>query len=350
MDLKTARIFDANINRLLEGLRVVEDIFRFGFNDKINALAHKELRAKAVKGLILTGISMSDLHGSRDSKYDPGRRLHTASEAVRDDLAGIAASNFGRCKEALRVLEEFSKLSSPEAGKVFKDIRYDVYESEKSLTELLSTYSRKNKLDFDLYVVTDPDVLGKRSPITAVKEAIKGGAKIIQLRDKKAKIGQYYEFARQIAPICRKAGVSFIVNDYADICVEVDADGLHLGQDDVPVAVARKIIGNNRIIGLSTHSKEQALKGAASGADYISIGPVFATQSKPNTAPVGIELVKFAAKNIRIPFVAIGGINENTLPLVLKAGAKRAAVIRAGIGGTDITKAVKRLRRSFNAK
>lgn len=347
MNSKIPRIIDANTNRLMEGLRVVEDVARFVFEDKKLTTTIKDLRIKVKYLIIKLDGSGYDFVNCRDSAADVGRGMFPRSEGDRPSISQIVTSNIKRASEAARVLEEFTKLIDPKIGKAFKIIRYDIYEIEKELFRSSRLSTVDCRLNFSLYVVTDPDVLGKRSAVSAIKDAIKGGAKIVQLRDKKVSIGEYYKKAKQIAEICKKAKVTFIVNDYLDVCMALDADGVHLGQDDVPVSVARKLLGPDKIIGLSTHSKEQAIKGAKSGADYISIGPVFTTQSKPNTMPVGIELVKWASKNIKIPFVAIGGINEGNLKDVLKAGAKRAAVIRAAIGSKDIANSVKRLRRLF---
>jgi len=341
----------------MEGLRVVEEIARFMLDDKDLTGKIKALRGRVKQGIGLTGKG-DELIGARDSMSDVGKHMYPGSEAERSDISRIITSNIKRAEEAARVLEEFGKLESKEAGRVFKAIRFELYTIEKELSESckLSALSDKlsalsDKLEFDIYVVTDPDVLGRRSPLEAVKQSIKGGAKIVQLRDKKAPTGQYYKWAAQIAPLCKKAGVSFIVNDYIDICMAVDADGIHLGQDDVPVSVARKLLGSGKLIGLSTHSFDQAMKGIRSGADYISIGPIFSTASKPNTKPLGLDLLKKIVKATGrspnpIPFVAIGGINNDNIADVAKS-SPRIAVIRAAIGGRNIAGEVKKLRRKM---
>jgi len=356
MDDKVLRIIDANCNRLMEGLRVVEEIARFMLDDKDLTGKIKALRGRVKQGIELIGEG-DDLIGTRDSMSDVGKHMYPGSEAERSDISRIITSNIKRAEEAARVLEEFGKLSNKNAGKAFKSIRFDLYTIEKELTSRLSTCLAgrqavdRRLLDFDLYVVTDPDVLGKRSPLDAVKQVIKGGAKIVQLRDKKAPTGQYYKWAVQIAPLCKKAGVAFIVNDYIDICMAVGADGIHLGQDDVPVSAARKLLGSGKLIGLSTHSYDQAMKGIRSGADYISIGPIFSTASKPNTKPLGLDLLKKIVKATGrspnpIPFVAIGGINNDNIADVAKS-SPRVAVIRAAIGDRDIAGEVKKLRRKM---
>lgn len=347
--MKIYRIIDANINRLMEGLRVIEEIPRFILDDNKLTQKFKELRIKIKNASNSLDLGDDNIIETRNSKEDVGRDLYPKSESLRTNINQIITSNFKRCEESSRVLEEFGKMINPEIGRTFKQIRYALYCLEKELFKNGKLLDLKRKLDFDLYVITDPDVLSGRSPIDAVKGAIEGGCKIIQLRDKKTSIGQYYKWAKEISSICKKAGVTFIVNDYIDICLAVDADGVHIGQDDVPVSVARKLLGETKIIGLSTHNFEQAEAGAKSGADYISIGPIFLTQSKPNTKPLGLEFIRkiSAASEIIIPFVAIGGINENNLNDVIKAGAKRAAVIRAAIADKNIPLSVKKLRRLF---
>jgi len=347
MESKYLCVIDANINRLMEGLRVVEEVSRFILRDADLTKKIKYLRGKVKEAVSLAYRGDEKLLDSRSIQKDSGRKLYSEAEGKRSDLSGIVTANIKRAQEAARVLEEFTKLIDPKIGKRFKEIRFELYDIEKQLRRGDSRIARTTKLDFDLYVITDPDVLNGRSPVKAVREIIKGGCRMIQLRDKKASIGQYYRWAKEISKICKNEGATFIVNDYADICMEVGADGLHIGQSDVPVSVARKLLGNGKIIGLSTHSKEQAIKGSRSGADYISIGPIFSTPSKPDNRTLGLDFVKWASKNIDIPFVAIGGIDATNIADVIKAGAKRTAVIRAAVGQKDIAAATKELRRSF---
>jgi thiamine-phosphate pyrophosphorylase len=353
VNTKVLRIIDANANRLMEGLRVAEEVARFVLDDRKLTEKIKSLRGRVRKALYLL-VRGDDILSSRDSAKDVGKHSYPDTEAQRAGIRQIITSNIKRAEEAARVLEEFGKLSSKEAGKTFKAIRFELYDIEKELMKSCKLSALSGKLEFDIYVVTDPDVLGKRSPLEAVKQAIKGGAKIIQLRDKKAPIGQYFRWAARIAPVCKKAGVTFIVNDYIDVCMAVDADGIHLGQDDVPVSVARKLLGSGKLIGLSTHSFDQAMKGTRSGADYISIGPIFSTASKPNTKPLGLDLLKKIAKAAGrsthpIPFVAIGGINAANIKDVVKS-SPRVAVIRAAIDCKDISGSVKKLRNAMRSK
>jgi thiamine-phosphate pyrophosphorylase len=165
----------------------------------------------------------------------------------------------------------------------------------------------------------------------------------VQLRLKEASDAELLAAARSLLPITRKAGIPLIVNDRAQVARDAGADGVHLGQDDGPLEAARAIVGPDRLIGRSTHSREQALRAQEEGFDYIGVGPVFSTPTKPTYEPVGLDLVRFAAANIRIPFVAIGGIDATNAREVHRAGAGCVAVVRAVMGSSDPLKASRRL-------
>ena len=198
-------------------------------------------------------------------------------------------------------------------------------------------------LDFNnkLYVITESAISRGRSNEFVVKEAIKGGAKIIQLREKRWDKDRIKQEAIKLLRICRENNVLFIVNDYVDIALEIGADGVHLGQSDMPIKEARKICGDKLIIGLSTHSVEQAVKADKENVDYITIGPVFKTRAKDYT--VGPEIIKEILKKIKMPLIAIGGINRDNIDSVLWQGAKSVAVISAVVGAEDVRKAARGL-------
>lgn len=192
-------------------------------------------------------------------------------------------------------------------------------------------------------MITDFAALKGLSPEEAVRAAIRGGADVIQLRDKKAPDAELIETGNRLRKITGEAGVPLLVNDRAEVARVIDADGLHLGQDDGPLSDAKKIFGEGRLYGRSTHSEAQAAAAAEEGFDYIGIGPVFSTPTKPGTKPVGLELVRFAAQNVPIPFVAIGGIDERNVQAVVRAGAKTVAVVRAVMGAQDPETAARNL-------
>lgn len=175
-------------------------------------------------------------------------------------------------------------------------------------------------------------------------QALLGGADVVQLRDKQASDAELLAAAKELLKITRPAGIPLIINDRAEVALEAGADGLHLGQEDGSLAAARAVVGDEMIVGRSTHSPSQALEAEKEGFDYIGVGPVFQTPTKPTYEPVGLDLVRFAARNITIPFVAIGGIDEGNAGLVRQAGASAIAVVRAVMGSADAEMTCRNLR------
>lgn len=206
-------------------------------------------------------------------------------------------------------------------------------------------------LTTDLYGLTDePHALGRSNPETAAL-LIDAGVKIIQYREKDRTLREQVEECREIRRMTRQADVTFIVNDHVDLALAVAADGVHVGQDDLPPAIVRKLAGDRLIIGLSTHSPQQAVAAEQSGAvDYIGVGPLFPTQTKRNVcAPVGLEYLDYVAGNIELPFVAIGGIKSNNMAEVRRHGARLIAVVTGIVGAADIPAAVARLRQELRS-
>ena len=333
------RIIDANLNRASEGLRVVEEVARF-------ILEKEELsgKAKAMRHLIAKGANTFPLEPGefiiyRDAQGDIGANLVVPSEKERSDFKSVISANIKRVQQASRVLEEFGKVISPEAAEIFKEVRYGSYTLEK---EILNYYIKKPAIE--LYVIISEELSVGRSVIQVAAEAIAGGAQAIQLREKNWPVRQLLEVGKEIRKLTSDKKVLFIMNDRVDVAIAVDADGVHLGQDDMPFQEAKRILGPGKIIGLSTHSLEQAIEAQKLGADYIGVGPVYPTNSKADLSPiVGLDLVSRVSKNVTIPFVAIGGINKNNVEQVIKAGAPGIAVITAVTGAKDITGAAKEL-------
>ncbi|WP_314003679.1 thiamine phosphate synthase [uncultured Paenibacillus sp.] len=189
--------------------------------------------------------------------------------------------------------------------------------------------------DFSLYVITGENNHPGRSMIEVMEAALAGGADILQLRDKTAAPGELLEKARALRELTRRYGVPFIVNDHLDIAIASDADGVHLGQEDMPIAEARRRLGPDRIIGISTHAVGQAREAELAGADYIGVGPVFPTGTKPGRQAVTTSYVRQVAAEIRIPWVAIGGITPDNAEEVLAAGATRLCAVSAIVGSPD---------------
>ncbi|MGH7369988.1 MAG: thiamine phosphate synthase, partial [Candidatus Methylomirabilaceae bacterium] len=191
---------------------------------------------------------------------------------------------------------------------------------------------------------TDPHLGRGVSHLELARQAIDGGASMIQLRDKTAGPRQLLPHAREIATLCRERDVRFLVNDRLDLALAVDADGVHLGQDDVPASVARTALGPGKILGVSAHSLEQAIRAEADGADYVGIGPIFDTSTKATGyAPLGCDEVRRVRARLDLPLIAIGGIRPDNVGDVIRAGAAGVAVISAVAGADDIRAATRAL-------
>jgi thiamine-phosphate pyrophosphorylase len=212
---------------------------------------------------------------------------------------------------------------------------------------LTSGAERRARLrDAHLYLVADRAGLER-----ALDGALRGGADLVQLRDKTAGDDDLLRFAAQAAERCAAHGALFILNDRPDLAARAGADGVHVGQDDMAVADARAIVGGDAIVGLSTHSIEQAQAGARSGADYIAVGPVHATPTKEGRPAIGLDPVRYAAAHVRgMPWFAIGGIDAETVGAVVAAGARRAVVVRAIANAADPEAVTRELRATLTGQ
>lgn len=196
-----------------------------------------------------------------------------------------------------------------------------------------------------IYGITGDNFAHGKSNFECVKAMIEGGIKIIQYRDKTKSIKEKVKEAREIRELCKRNGVVFIVNDHVDIAILVDADGVHIGQDDMDPSDVRKLIGDNKIIGLSTHSEEQGMKAYLNpDVDYIGVGPIFPTTTK-DTAPVGLGYLEYAVKNLHLPFTAIGGIKEHNLHEIISRGAKNVCLVSDIVEADNITEKVRELQK-----
>ncbi|MGF1976119.1 MAG: thiamine phosphate synthase [Nostoc sp. CmiSLP01] len=310
------RILDANLDRAREGLRIIEEWCRFGLNNAQLALECKRLRQEVAKW------HTPELRAARDTPGDPGTELTHPQEEERASIKSVLQANFCRIEEALRVLEEYGKLYHQSMAKACKQMRYQVYTLESNLMG----YQRHQLLwRSRLYLVTSPG----ENLLSAVEAALKGGLTLVQYREKTADDSLRLEQARKLRQLCHIYGALFIVNDRVDLALAVDADGVHLGQKDMSISVARQLLGSQRIIGLSTTNPEEMQRAIAEGVDYIGVGPVYETPTKVGKAATGLEYVSHAAKNCSIPWFAIGGIDANNINDVIDAGAERVAVVRS---------------------
>ena len=335
------RIIDANLNRASEGLRVIEDGVRFLLNEKNLTLKTKELRHFLLRGVgRILGKDQGKLIAFRDVPGDVGALLKDENWVVWADLI---KANFRRVEEAQRSLEEFSKLISPALSEHFKKVRFEVYLLDKEIQLKLN-----RKLDLGLYVITPPRSIPQGEFQEKVLQVIEGGAKVIQLREKSLTDFSFFQKAKALRKIIPPR-VLYLINDRVDIAVASEADGVHLGGDDLPLSAARQILGDDKIIGISTHSLEEAEKAVREGADYIAVGSIFSSPTKPEAGPGrGVEIISLIKSRVNIPLVAVGGITLKNLEEVIKAKADGIALISAIFGQKDILGATREFTRRIN--
>ena len=368
---ETYRILDTAANRAREGLRVVEDYARFGLNDAHLSRLLKECRHELAA--VLTGISPAQRLAARDTLGDVGTSIGTASEYQRASVEDVACASFKRVQEALRTLEEFSKLighddsrcgletltrsvsedgasvsghgassnlgsphrassltqrvsvgsTSSATARRFEQLRYRLYTAEKAV--LRTRFARERLFDHRLYLlVTASACHAGCEPV--VRAAMTAGVKLIQMREKSLTDRELVSQARRLRAWTRDADALLIVNDRPDIAVLAEADGVHVGQDELTVSDARRIVGPDRLIGISTHTIEQARQAVLDGADYLGVGPTFPSGTKSFESFGGLDFIRQVAAEITLPWFAIGGIDAKNLATVLDAGASRIAV------------------------
>jgi len=317
-DVRIAQIIDANLDRAREGLRVLEDWARFALGKKDLVKSIKNFRQKLGKH------HLKIYKDSRNFIKDECAGLSHPEQFKRDNASSIISSNAARVQEALRVIEEFSRDNNEELCKISSEIRYEIYNLEIVLLEAQSNSSlRKILNENDLYFIT----LDSENLIEKIKNILEGGVKIIQLRCKQGKDSDNLKLAIKIRELCDKFGALFLVNDRVDIALACKADGVHLGQDDMDIMSARNILGFSKIIGISASNELDIKNAIQDGCDYLGIGPVFATTTKEEKIPLGIDTLKTLTKDITIPWFAIGGIKQENILLLKENNICKVAII-----------------------
>jgi len=317
-DLRIYQIIDANLDRAREGLRVLEDWARFGIG--------KEKYVETIKNFrhILGKNHLEVYKQSRNHIDDKCKGLTHPEQINRKTAEQIISSNSGRVQEALRVIEEFSRLHNQQLSKIASEIRYEIYTLE---IDLLSLSKRKKSEEIlkenDLYVITDQ----KENLLEIIEDILIAGVKIIQHRFKKGTDKDHLEEAIQIKTLCKRYNSLFIINDRVDIALASNADGIHLGQDDLNIKTARKLIGNEKIIGISANNEMDISKAVKDGCDYIGIGPVFKTSTKKDKKPLGLEKIKKLTKDLQLPWFVIGGINKKNIHNLRNYGFRKVALV-----------------------
>jgi thiamine-phosphate pyrophosphorylase len=340
--LAALRILDAAANRAGEALRVVEDHVRFVLNDAALVRECKEMRHELTAAL--AGFSTAERLAARDTVGDVGTDVTTEAEQTRGSPADVAGANVRRLQESLRSLEEYAKLLDPAAAARCESLRYRSYTLQKSLFAV--DLGRPRIDDARLYVLLD----GRQDASafeTLARAIIDAGVDVIQLRDKTLDDAALPARARRLRELTAGTNTRFIMNDRADLAVLAEADGVHVGQEDLGVADVRRIVGRERLVGVSTHSLEQARRAVTDGADYLGVGPVFPGDTKSFADYPGLELVRSVAAEIAAPAFAIGGITLENVGEVVRAGLRRVAVSGAVMNAADPAEVVKSLRRAL---
>lgn len=363
------RAVDACLNRAREGLRVLEDCARFVWNagdlcTELKSLRHELANAEQQLRSTLP-VARSLLH-ARNTPGDVGTAVTDPRERSRGSLQQLVLANARRVQESLRSLEEFGKLLDPDFAAVMKQLRYRSYTSEQQFAALnaqppaVSLQPKQVSPQFDVGGPTDQRLQRLQSAVIyvlitesqcrlpwleAAEQALLGGADVLQLREKQLTDRELLHRARMLSQLCRRYDALFIMNDRPDLALATDADGVHVGQEELTVSDIRHLPGWRGLIGVSTHSVQQLQHAYAEGADYVGVGPVFPSSTKVFDDFPGLAFVQQAAAAAAVPWFPIGGINAERLPELLVAGARRIAVTAAITQSTDPAETTRAFRK-----
>ena len=346
------RVIDANANRVREALRVMEEAARFLLNNENLCVMIKGMRHDFAEAISQVG----GLEANRDTTGDVGTGIQTAREYQRESAGEVAIAAGKRLSEALRAIEEYSKVLGEEEGKklpgVIEQLRYRGYTIEKQLNLAMSHTGRKQ---WKLCVLLTQAMCKHHSWDVVLREAILGGADCIQVREKEMQSGALLLHVQQVAKICRgmagngeSAGpVSVIVNDRPDIAMLGGADGVHVGQSDLPCDQVRRLVGGQLLVGVSTSCIEDAKRALEMGADYCGVGPMYPTTTKDKKVIVGPgylrEFLQWSEACGNFPGVAIGGIEPVKVGELAKVGCKGVAVSNVICGAENPQKVAREM-------
>jgi thiamine-phosphate pyrophosphorylase len=320
VDPRVARLIDANLDRSREGLRVVEDWCRFGLERDDLVVQLKDWRQR------LGRLHRSTYKQARSTATDPGAGLSHPAQLERDNPQAVVAANCGRVQEALRVLEEYGRSIDPSLASESAAIRYGLYDLEVTcLNASLGNARRQTLNNCQLCLITTPcpDLIER------VRQSLTAGVTMVQYRCKSGNDRERLDEAKALRMLCQTHGALFVINDRIDLALAVDADGVHLGQDDLPTDVARDLIGEARLLGRSTHTLDDVRRADTEACDYLGLGPVHTTAVKPEKAAIGPVRFQDAQALTRLPVFAIGGIELKNITALLDVGCRRVAVIGA---------------------
>ncbi len=339
------RIIDANFNRAREALRVLEEFCRFILNDAVLSERSKRLRHDLCH--VMSQLPAVELITFRDTPGDVGCGITTSSETTRKDSGEVIVAAGKRLSEALRCIEEFGKVVSPDMAGAVESLRYKAYDIEQAI--ILRANPRVKLGKVRLYVLVTAELCHLSLPDT-VQAVIAGGADCIQLRQKGVSDRELFKQAVELAGLCRQAGVLFVMNDRVDLALLAGADGVHLGQGDLGINEARKVMGAHMFAGSSCHSMQEVQQALEQGADYVAIGAVYGSNTKPDVQQVGLGLIQNAREicPANCPVIAIGGIDTSNVRAVLEAGANGVALCSAIISQPDPEQATQKFAEIIN--
>jgi thiamine-phosphate pyrophosphorylase len=312
------RIADVNVNRLDESLKFIEDFVRFTLEHttslrKVRALRNMFLQVKK-------RLRDQRITAFRRSREDLGRNGHFDVNQ-RDTDEDLILANLSRAKESARTLEEVLKQDNFSLSKQCKRIRFGLYDIESSIMEHLD-----RRFDPRIQVILDEQYLVKKNVGALVRMLESHGATMFQLRISTLPDKRFYRYGIAVKTALRKRRTKFIVNDRIDIALACRADGVHLGQKDIPVRVARRMLGRNMIIGASARTVAQACAAERQGADYVGVGSLFSTMTKTDARLTNFRTLRQICKQVTIPVIGVGGITDKNYKSVLRAGAAGIAV------------------------
>lgn len=332
------RIIDAAANRAREGLRVIEDYLRFALDDHYLTATCKRLRHDLQAALQM--ISTADRHTARETEADVGARISTASESSRGDPWEVCSASFARVAESLRSLEEYTKVLDPAFGSRFEALRYRSYTLQRVAGVTRESIQQLDHLQLLVLVDGGPSCDEFARLIDALLAA---RVPAIQLRDKSLSDRYLLDRARVLRRKTDATATLMFINDRPDIAAASHADGVQLGQDDMSVKAARTILGPRTLVGISTHSIQQARQAVDDGANLIGVGPTFRSTTKQFEHFPGLPLLGAVSGEIRLPTFAIGGIDSANIDQVLAAGIRRIAVGAGITSSADPAAAIRQL-------
>jgi thiamine-phosphate pyrophosphorylase len=335
------RILDANANRAREALRVMEEAARFILDDAPLTEDIKKLRHDLAAAL----SAVEGLEANRDTPGDVGASIKTTAEMSRESVADVAIAAGKRLSEALRAIEEYGKTLGDHIGATgfaaaIERLRYRGYDLEQRLDRAMAT---GRATQWRLCVLLTEKLCTPHDWRTVLDAALDAGADCVQLREKELDSGWLLRRAEEVVSRCRRAGAACIINDRPDVALLSGADGVHVGQTDLPTPEVRRLVGRQLLLGVSTSRLEQAQRALLDGADYCGVGPMFSTTTKHKDVIVGpAYLREYAAWN-KLPHLAIGGITPDNLDQLVDTGVRGVAVSSAVCAAADPGAVVRRI-------